>query len=169
MFSYEPNPNPAKPKLYSQEDIQEILEIAIARQTNDKDEAFTEEQLLEIATELGIDATAIATAKKAWFAQQSYSQKQTEFQLYRQHKLQKRLTKFLLVNAFFISANLLFVGSLSWSLYLLIIWGISLAINVWKTYQTEGEAYQQELQKWQRNQTIKQSLNNFWERIQQGW
>jgi hypothetical protein len=162
-------PNLTKPNPYSKEDIQEILEIAIETQTDDRDEAFTEEQLLDIATELGIDAVAIAIAKKAWLDRQNYSQKQTEFQLYRQHKLQKRLTKFLLVNAFFVSANLLFVGYLSWSLYILVIWGVNLAINAWKTHQTQGEEYQQELQKWQRNQNIKQSLNSVWERIQKAW
>jgi hypothetical protein len=159
MSHTESNPNLAKPKLYSQEDIQEILQIAIERQTDDRGDNFTQEQLLEIGLELGIDEASIANAEKAWFSQQNRSQKEKDFQLYRQYKLQKKLTKFLLLNGIFISLNLLFVGYLTWSLY----------IVAWKTYQTQGEEYQQELQKWERNQNIKQSLNNFWQRVQQGW
>jgi hypothetical protein len=162
-------PNSAKPKLYTQEDIQEILQIAIARQTDDNDEAFTQEQLLEIAMELGIDATDITQAEKAWISQQNINQKQREFQLYRRSKLQKKLTRFIIINALFVSTNLIFVGYISWSLYIIAVWGINLAIAAWKTSQTEGEEYQQELQKWQRNRNIKKSLNNIWSRIQQSW
>jgi hypothetical protein len=170
MYNSASDSNSGKPKLYSQEDIQEILQIAIARQADDKDdEAFTKEQLLEIATELGIDATAISQAEKTWLSQQNYSQQQNRFQQYRQGKLQKKSTKFLLINACFLAIDLFFGGSLSWSLYILGVWGINLAIAAWKTYQTEGEEYRQELEKWQRNQNIKQSLSSIWQRIQQSW
>jgi hypothetical protein len=162
-------PNSAKPKFYTQEDIQEILQIAIARQTDESDEAFTKEQLLEIAMELGIDATDITQAEKTWVSQQNINQKQQEFQLYRRSKLQKKLTRFIIINSLFISTNLIFVGYVSWSLYIIAVWGINIAIATWKTYQTEGEEYQQELQKWQRDRDIKKSLNNIWARIQQAW
>jgi isopenicillin N synthase-like dioxygenase len=164
-----PESNSAKPKFYTQEDIQEILQIAIARQTDESDEAFTKEQLLEIAMELGIDATDITQAEKTWVSQQNINQKQQEFQLYRRSKLQKKLTRFIVINSLFVSTNLIFVGYVSWSLYIISVWGINIAIAAWKTYQTEGEEYQQELQKWQRDRDIKKSLNNIWTRIQQAW
>lgn len=78
---------------YSQEDIREILDIAIAdRSTLDND--LPHSQLLEIAQELSISPKTIELARDRWLSQQQAIKKHQEFDLYRRSKLQDRFGKY---------------------------------------------------------------------------
>ena len=68
---------------YTQEDIQQILQLAIARQTDDKDKEFSYQQLLEIASELDIPPESLQLAEREWLEQQVEIQKRQEFNVYR--------------------------------------------------------------------------------------
>ncbi|MEO1690707.1 MAG: hypothetical protein AAFR63_04135, partial [Cyanobacteria bacterium J06631_6] len=59
-----PDITPNYPDSYSQEDIQEILQIAIAN--HHTEEELSRQQLWEIAAELDIDASTIQAAEKGW-------------------------------------------------------------------------------------------------------
>ncbi len=52
------------PEVYTTEDIQQILQIAIARQG--EDDQLTREQLWEIAQELDLDPQSIQAAESDW-------------------------------------------------------------------------------------------------------
>ena len=83
----------AQTRSYSQEDIQEILNIALAnRSTLDPD--LSHSQLLEIAQELSISPETIKLARDRWLSQQQAVKKHQEFDLYRRSKLQDRLGKY---------------------------------------------------------------------------
>jgi hypothetical protein len=140
---------------YHQEDIQQILNLAIARQANDGE--FSREQLVEIAGELGISTETLREAEQEWLIQQDQRQKHHAFNLYRRSQLKKRFGKYLIVNSFFVGLNWLSSGALSWSLYILLFWGLWLGLNAWHTYQAQGEEYERAFQKWYR----RHQLTNF--------
>ncbi|NEQ25675.1 MAG: 2TM domain-containing protein, partial [Microcoleus sp. SIO2G3] len=83
---------------YQQEDIQQILNLAIARQDNV--EEFSHEQLVEIANELGISTATLLEAERDWLLQKGEQQKRQDFNLYRRSKLKRRFGKYLIINSF---------------------------------------------------------------------
>ncbi|NES24126.1 MAG: 2TM domain-containing protein [Symploca sp. SIO3E6] len=151
------------PSFYRQEDVQQILNLAIARQADQGE--LSREQLVEIATELGISPENILQAEQEWIVQQEEQQKRRKFNLYRTLKLKKSFGKFVIINAFLIVINLLSAGQLSWSLYILLFWGMSLGVKVWNNYQLQGEEYEQAFSKWYRKQQITEAANSIYLRV----
>jgi len=148
---------------YRQEDVQQILNLAIARQSDQGE--LSREQLVEIAIELGISTENILQAEQEWSIQQEEQQKRQEFNLYRSIQLKKSFGKFIIINAFLIVINLLSAGQLSWSLYILLFWGMTLGVKVWNNYQLQGEEYEQAFYKWYRKQQITEVANSIYTRI----
>lgn len=144
---------------YRQEDVQQILQLAIARQADA--EELTRAQLLEIADEMGISTADLQIAEQAWLVRRGESKERQAFDLYRRSKFQRHLTKYLIVNAFLMMLAFITTGGLSWSLYIVLGWGLGLALNAWKTHQTEGEEYEEAFQNWCRRRRLKKTFN-FW-------
>jgi len=143
---------------YHQEDIQQILQIAIARQAYEGE--FSREQLLEIAAELEISPECLQSAEREWVVQQGESQKRQAFNTYRHGKLRQHFGKYVIVNSFLVPMNLISVNHLTWSLYVLLLWGLGLGLDTWNTYQIEGEDYERAFQKWHRKHQLRQSINS---------
>ena len=152
---------------YHQEDIQQILQIAIARQAYEGE--FSREQLLEIAAELEISPDCLQAAEREWLAQQVEIQKRQDFNTYRRGKLQKRVGNYVIVNSFLVLLNLVNAGELSWSLYILLFSGLGLGFNTWNTYQSQGEEYERAFQKWYRQHQLKQSFNTLLNKWLKAW
>ncbi len=144
---------------YSQEDIQQILSIAIARQSDDSE--FSYEQLLEIAEELEISPESLQQSEIEWRLQNMIVRQKQSFDLYRRHKLQKKFGNYAIANSFLVPINLLSSGEVSWSLYILLIWGLKVGLDTWNTYYSNGEEYERAFQKWSRQHQLKQSVNTF--------
>ncbi|NDJ25432.1 hypothetical protein GS682_28095 [Nostoc sp. B(2019)] len=155
MTAFEPN----SIRSYSQEDVQQILQLAIARQADDKDTEFSYEHLLEIATELEISPESLKLAERDWVVQQGQVQKRKAFDAFRIRKFKKRLGNYTIVNGFLILLDLLTSGGLVWSLYILLFSGLPVGLDAWNTFQTKGEEYEIAFQKWNRNHQIKQTIN----------
>ncbi|MEO1466898.1 MAG: 2TM domain-containing protein, partial [Cyanobacteria bacterium J06633_1] len=60
-------------------------------------------------------------------------------------------------------------GTLSWSLYVLLSWGLGVALDGWKAYQTSGEDYEQAFQRWSVQNDVKQTVATVWTKVQQVW
>ncbi|MEN9202632.1 MAG: 2TM domain-containing protein [Thermostichus sp. DG_1_6_bins_120] len=142
---------------YSQEDVQQILQRAIARQPRLGE--FSRPQLQEMAAELGISAQELELAEREWQAWQQLNSQQQEFQRYRRRHFYHLLGRYGIVNAFLVGLDLLSGGGLSWSLYVLMGWGLGVALKGWNTYHTEGEGYEKEFHKWQQKR-FKQKHSN---------
>lgn len=151
------------PRSYHQEDIQQILNLAIARQPDGGE--LSREQLMEIAAELGISTESLLQAEQEWLLQQQERQKHHEFNFYRRSQLKRRFGKYLIVNLFLVCLNLLTAGQLSWSLYILLFWGLGLGLNAWDTYQSQGEEYERAFQKWYRKHQLTQVARSLYSRI----
>ena len=73
-------------------------------------------------------------------------------------KLQQSTAKYLIINTFLLGLDLVTDQAITWSLYIVFSWGLVLALNAWKTYQTKGDSYEQAFQQWQLKQQINQSI-----------
>ena len=158
---------PNYPDTYSQEDIQEILQIAIAN--HHTDEELSREQLWEIAAELDIDAGTIQAAEKGWLEQKESDRLRRKFNLVRRQKFHQKLTKYAIFNTFLVSFNFILAGTLTWSLYILLFWGLGIALNGWKAYQTKGEEYERAFQRWSFQNDVRQTVTTVWNKVQQAW
>jgi hypothetical protein len=160
--------NPSQyPESYSQDEIQEILYLAIAQK--DDGELLTRQHLLEIARELDIDSQTLAVAEQKWLEQKVIDRRRQAFDLHRRQKFRQKSTKFLIVNGFLLALDLISGGTLSWSLYILLFWGLALALSGWKTFQSQGEEYERAFQRWNFQDRVKQTAVNVWVRLQQRW
>jgi DNA-binding transcriptional MerR regulator len=153
--------DPQNYRSYSQDDVQKILQLAIARQANDEDKEFTYEQILEIAQELDISPETLTLAEKDWRSQNHELKQRQVFNTYRLTQFKKRLGNYTIFNAFLILVDFLGGGTISWSLYLLLFCGLALGLDVWNTFLTKGEEYEMAFQRWYRKHQIKQGINSF--------
>jgi len=141
-------------QFYHQEELQQILNLAIVRQANGGE--FSRTQLVEIAAELGISPANLQLAEQEW---------RLEFEQYRRSQLKQRLGKYIIVNGFLVVINLLSAGQLSWALYILLFWGAGLGLKTWNTYQLQGDAYEKAFQKWYRQQQLNQLTQSIFTRL----
>jgi hypothetical protein len=155
------------PQLYTPEEVQQILHLAIARQVTQGE--MTREQLLEIAAEMEIETKDLEAAEQDWYTQQLLDQKRQKFNLYQQEKFKNKAVRYLIINGFLITFNLMSAGTLSWAMYPLFLMGLPLSLTAWKTFQVQGEAYEQAFQRWQLKDEIKQSFFYVWTRIRRAW
>lgn len=155
------------PESYSPEDIQQILQIALARKS--ECEELTRQQLWEIASELEIDNQSLQAAEQDWFERKAVQEKRQAFNLYRRSQFKQKLTKYLIINIFLVSFNVAIAGTITWSIYILLFWGLSIALNGWKAYQTQGEEYERAFQRWDFQNEVKRTFATFWERLQKSW
>jgi 2TM domain len=155
MTISEPNNNNS----YSQEDVQRILQLAIARQADDQNKEFSYEILLEIAHELDISVESLQLAERDWRFQQSEIQQRQAFDAYRLSRFKKRIGNFAIVNGFLMLINFVATGGLSWSLYILLGWGLIVGLDIWNTFQSKGEEYEIAFQKWYRKNQFKRNVN----------
>ncbi|AUT01866.1 hypothetical protein CLI64_16545 [Nostoc sp. CENA543] len=146
---------------YSQDDVQRILQLAIARQADDQDKEFSYEQILEIAQELEISPDTLKLAEKDWRSQNRELQQRQAFNTYRLTRFKKRLGNYTIVNAFFLLVDFIGGGTVSWSLYLLLFCSLALGLDVWNTFLAKGEEYEMAFQRWNRKHQIKQTINTF--------
>jgi hypothetical protein len=139
---------------YSQEDVREILDIALANHST-LDPELSYSQLLEIAQELSISPESIELARDRWLSQQQAIKKHQDFDLYRRSKLQDRLGKYAIVNACLIPLNFLTGFGVPWSLYILTSWGIVRGVAAWRVFfQHQGYGYDRAFQKWEYQQKM---------------
>ncbi len=155
------------PESYRPDEVQEILHLAIARKTDGSELSRT--QLWEIATELDIDADSLKAAELDWLKGKIIERKRQEFDHYRQAQLKQKAVRYAIINGFLLMINFISAGTISWSLYALLILGLPLSLNIWKTFQTEGEAYEQAFQRWSLKKEMKESISSLWNKLKKAW
>jgi hypothetical protein len=144
---------------YQQEDAQQILHLAIARQAETGE--LSRAQLLEIAAELNISSADLQAAEQEWLKRRGESVERTEFDQVRRRKFQHHLVKYLIINGFFVVIDLMITGgSLTWSRYIALLWGMGLVLDAWKTYRSGSEGYETAFQQWRQKRRLKRSVNN---------
>ncbi|NER84176.1 MAG: 2TM domain-containing protein [Leptolyngbya sp. SIO1D8] len=152
-------PGEDNPEIYQSEDAQAILQIAIARHTEEG--ALTRAQLLEIGEELGISATTLAEAEQEWQLQCLEKADLKAFDEFQKQRLQSHLLRFVVLNALLLTVNFMLSSELSWAIYILLFWGTAIGLQTWQTFQPNQHRYREEFEKWRRRQQLKRSFNRF--------
>lgn len=146
-------------KTYSQEEVQQILHLALSRQEEGGE--ISHAQLAEIAQDLSISPENLRAAELEWNNRQDEFHQRQVFNTYRKNRLQQHTIKYGIVNTFLLLLDLVGGGGFSWSLYILLGWGLALALQTWKVWQTEGEDYEQAFQRWRMKKQLGQSFTTF--------
>ena len=152
---------------YNQEEIQQILQLAISRQSYEGE--FTREQLLEIAAELEISPNNLQLAEQEWLNKQGEIEKRQAFNAYRWGRFKKSLGKYAIANSFLMLLNIVSAGYLSWSLYILLLWGLGLGLSAWNTFQSDGEEYERAFKQWHLKHQLRESVNSFFHKLLKAW
>lgn len=149
--------------LYASEDAQQILQIAIAKETESGD--LTRIQLAEIAAELNIAPETLWSAEREWIALQSESAQQQLFNHQRQQDFHGHLARYGIVIGFLglLSISFGWIGPLA--TFVAIVWGIPLTLHGMRAYSTSGYRYQKDFEKWSRRRKVKQSVKSFFNRL----
>ncbi|MEM9272475.1 MAG: 2TM domain-containing protein [Cyanobacteria bacterium P01_F01_bin.143] len=155
------------PVSYTTEDIQHILQIAIARQG--EDDQLTRQQLWEIAEELDLDLQTIQAAETDWLQLKTIQQKHQAFDRYRYDCFKQKLVKYAVINAFLTAINFFVLNFAPWSIVILLIWSSAIALNGWKTYHLQGEEYERAFQRWNFQNEVKKTVNGLWQRLYKAW
>ena len=148
---------------YSQEQVQQILNLAIAQQAYEGE--FSYAQLVEIAEELGISPIALDHAAQSFTTQQGELAKRQSFDHYRQVNLRKKAGRFAIANSSLILLNALMGFSFPWSLYIALLWGLRLGLKTWNVYHTGDEAYEQAFRRWERKHQLQQKVDTWLGRL----
>ncbi|MBG1241712.1 2TM domain-containing protein [Nostoc sp. UIC 10607] len=130
---------------YDSEDVQKILQIALTRKQEGE---FSREQLVEMASELGISSDILETTEKKWLAQQEEERSRRTFNTFRRKAFWTQFISFLAVNSFLILLNLITSPSYFWAIFPVLGWGLGLFFHWWSVYQTKSENYEIAFQKW---------------------
>lgn len=155
------------PEVYTTEDIQHILQIAIARQG--EDDQLTRQQLWEIAEELDLDRQTIQAAETDWLQLKTIQQKHQAFDRYRYSRFKEKAIKYLIVNSCLITFNFLILNFAPWSIFILLVWSPALALNAWNTFYLRGEAYERAFQRWDFQNEVKKTVSGLWQRLYKAW
>jgi hypothetical protein len=151
------------PYRYSQEQVQQILNLAIAHQAYEGE--FTREQLLEIAEELGITDQAIAKAESLWLVNQQDAAERLAFDIYRQSKFKRRLVRFGLTSTGLVLINCLTGPGGFWSLYIIAFLALPIGFHAWNVYQKRGDGYERAFRHWVRRQQFHRFVDRWWSRL----
>ncbi|MCM1983128.1 hypothetical protein [Lyngbya confervoides] len=157
------------PKVYTQAQIQEILNAAIAQQAWDGE--FSRAQLYEIAEELEIQPQILQQAEESWLNQQSVLQERQAFDDYRMSQLKHRTGRWLIL-----SGALAAMGAVISTIpFLGVLWifpaGIiclltaKLGLFAWSIFQTNEAVYEEAFRRWLRKRQLSQFVNRWWTRI----
>ncbi len=154
---------------YSQVEVQQILQVAIARQAQAGElEQLTRAQLLEIADEMGISAGELQVAEQEWQVQQGDAVERQEFDRLRSNRFQRRVTRYLIVNGFSAAIAFIVTGSSGWlwGLYLVVAlgWGMGVALDAWNTFYSGGDRYEDAFQQWRRKRLLRRSIYSLFDR-----
>jgi len=120
---------------YNSEEMQQILEVAFKRKQQGE---YTREQIIEIASELGVSSESLQAAEKEWLKnnvkvkkeQMSHSQQRKEFK--------SHLFAFMAINGFLVILNLGVSPGYFWAIYPMLGWGLGLLFHGIKVYTSNS-------------------------------
>jgi 2TM domain len=124
---------------FHSEEVQQILHRAMNHQQTGE---FSEQQLKEMATELGISASALQIAQQEWQQEREKIQQKQVVDARRQRGFKAHLIPFIAVNTFLIILNLITSPKYFWAVYPLLGWGLGLGIHASCTYHLKDEKYE---------------------------
>lgn len=130
---------------YNSDEMRQILQKAFTRQQQGE---VSREQIIEIASELGVSSQSLQAAEQEWLLQEVEVKKRQRFNAQRRGQFKSHLIAFLGVNGFLIVLNLLTSPAYFWAIFPILGWGLGLFFDAMKAYKTSGESYEHDFQEW---------------------
>ncbi|PSP17267.1 MAG: hypothetical protein BRC58_06665 [Cyanobacteria bacterium QS_8_64_29] len=158
-------PESHPPQHYRQQDAQQILQLALARQSDGGD--LSREQLFEMARELDVPLEQLQAAEREWLQWQAQAQQRAAFDRHRWGQLKRSAGTYAIVATFLMALDGIGNGALDWSYYIVLVWGLGVALKAWRTYQLSGEAYERAFRAWAGRRQIARSVHRLWDRMRQ--
>ena len=153
----------AVPTSYTQEQVQQILNVAIAQQTYEGE--FTRTQLFEIADELGISHQVLTAAEKSWLQNHADAKDRMTFDLHRQGQLKRKAGRFGFTTGTLVLINALTGFTSLWCVYIIGIFGLKLGFDAWTVFYQDSDGYEQAFRKWSRKRHLSAFVNRWWTRF----
>lgn len=154
------------PAPLQQEDAQQILQIAMARREESGE--LTRDQLAEMAMELGISPEDLRAAEQEWQSRKVELTEKQMFDQQRRQKFRQDLIKYAIVNSFLLVLNLVTTQGIAFALTIALLWGLGLTLQGWRTFQTEGDAYEKAFSRWRLKKQLGSSLGTIADRVLKG-
>lgn len=117
---------------YNSEEMQQILEVAFKRKQQGE---FTREQIIEIASELGVSSESLIAAENEWLKKQVEVKKEAMSNDQKQQDFKSHFMVFLIVNGFLILLNLFTGSGYFWAIFPLLGWGLGLLLHWMNAYK----------------------------------
>ena len=116
---------------YNSEEMQQILEVAFKRKQQGE---YTREQIIEIASELGVSSESLQAAEQEWLKNDVEVKKEKMSHTQQRKEFKSHLFAFMAINGFLVLLNLVVSPGYFWAIYPMLGWGLGLLLHGIKVY-----------------------------------
>ncbi|BAZ87955.1 2TM domain-containing protein [Dolichospermum compactum] len=116
---------------YNAEEMQQILEVAFRQKQKGE---YTREQIIEIASELGVSSESLQAAEQEWLKNNVEVKKEQMSNSQQRKGFKSHLFTFLAINGFLVLLNLVVSPGYFWAIYPILGWGLGLLLHGMKVY-----------------------------------
>ena len=116
---------------YNSEEMQQILEVAFRRKQQGE---YTREQIIEIASELGVSSESLQAAEQEWLKNNVEVKKEQMSNSQQQKGFKSHLFAFMAINGFLVILNLIVSPGYFWAIFPMLGWGLGLLLHGIKVY-----------------------------------
>ncbi|MBD2278178.1 MULTISPECIES: 2TM domain-containing protein [Nostocales] len=116
---------------YNAEEMQQILEVAFRQKQKGE---YTREQIIEIASELGVSSESLQAAEQEWLKNNVEVKKEQMSNSQQRKDFKSHLFAFLAINGFLVLLNLVVSPGYFWAIYPILGWGLGLLLHGMKVY-----------------------------------
>jgi Zn-dependent peptidase ImmA (M78 family) len=116
---------------YNSEEMQQILEVAFRRKQQGE---YTREQIIEIASELGVSSESLQAAEQEWLKNNVEVKKEQMSNNQQRKGFKSHLFTFMAINGFLVILNLVVSPGYFWAIYPMLGWGLGLLLHGIKVY-----------------------------------
>ncbi|MDM3857096.1 MAG: 2TM domain-containing protein [Aphanizomenon gracile PMC649.10] len=116
---------------YNSEEMQQILEVAFRQKQKGE---YTREQIIEIASELGVSSESLQAAEQEWLKNNVEVKKEEMSNSQQRKGFKSHLFTFLAINGFLVLLNLVVSPGYFWAIHPILGWGLGLLLHGMKVY-----------------------------------
>ncbi|MFN9616840.1 MAG: 2TM domain-containing protein [Dolichospermum sp.] len=120
---------------YNSEEMQQILEVAFKRKQQGE---YTREQIIEIASELGVSSESLQAAEQEWLKNDAKVKKEQMSHSQQRKEFKSHLFAFMAINGFLVLLNLGVSPGYFWAIYPMLGWGLGLLLHGIKVYTSNS-------------------------------
>ena len=154
---------------YSEEEAQEILRQAVARQAQvggfghehlpGSAPGFSSTDLERMAAELGVAPELVRQVQQERMLRVQEETERKEFIRHQRADFREHLAAYVIVNGMLIAMDFFTSHHITWSIWPLFGWGIGLLFAAKEAFITEGEDFEKEFDKWRKKRAKRRAKN----------